>query len=75
MNTNLISKRRALYICPGWELWSSVINELEVKYLIAPSAVISHNSHFMEKKLPIKTVYWLMRKNLEKGRSVKIIMH
>jgi hypothetical protein len=69
MNTNLISKRRALYICPGWELWSSVINELEVKYLIAPSAVISHNSHFMEKKITNKDCLLVDEKKFREGEE------
>ena len=54
MNNKSKPIRRLLYICPSWEVWSSVINELEKKYFFKPIAVISHNSELMKKNIANK---------------------
>ena len=51
MNSHLISDRKAIYICPAWSVWSSVINELEEKYFLKPVAVISDNNEFLERSI------------------------
>jgi hypothetical protein len=69
MNSNLLSKRRALYICPGWSVWSSVINELESKYFFEPLAVISHNTEFMKKSINNKNCLSIDEQKMREGRS------
>lgn len=75
MSSNLISKKKALYICPAWGLWGSVINELEERFLISPALVISHNSNLMNKSINNKKCFLIDEKEFRYGKNSEEIKY
>ena len=69
MSSNSNNRRRAIYICPGWGVWSAVINELERNFSIIPVAVMSNNTEYMEKSITFKDCLVIDVKKLREGTA------